>query len=179
MTRPATSAKAGFWPRPADIPKDLGAGITVALVSVAEGMAYALVAASSPIYGLYAGSVTVIVGSLFASSTLLMVTATNALALVAADKIGALGPRVDPAAAMFTLTLLVGVVMLALGCSSWVSLVRVHLCGDPGRPGRRGRVADPARPVQGSRRLHQHPGCQQGRQGARHHREHLAWHWPT
>ena len=51
MTGPAASAKARFWPRAADIPKDLGAGITVALVSVAEGMAYALVAGVSPIYG--------------------------------------------------------------------------------------------------------------------------------
>ena len=105
----------GFWPRVADVPKDLGAGITVALVSIAEGMAYALVAGVDPIYGLGAGSVTVIVGSLLSSTTLLMVTATNALALVAADKIGALGPDVDPATAMFTLALLVGVVMMFLG----------------------------------------------------------------
>ena len=105
----------GFWPRVADVPQGLGAGITVALVSTAEGMAYALVAGVDPIYGLWAGSVTVIVGSLLSSTTLLMVTATNALALVAADKIGALGPGVDPATAMFTLALLVGVVMMFLG----------------------------------------------------------------
>ena len=114
----------GYWPRIADIPRDLGAGLTVALVSVAEGMAYALVAGVDPIYGLYAGSITVIVGSLFASSTLLMVTATNALALVTADKIGALGSGVDAARAMFTLTLLVGVVMALLGVLKLGSLVR-------------------------------------------------------
>ena len=106
------------------MPWDLGAGLTVALVSVAEGMAYALVAGVDPIYGLYAGSVTVIVGSLLASSTLLMVTATNALALVAADKIGALGSGVDPATAMFTLTLLVGIVMAILGLLKLGSVVR-------------------------------------------------------
>ena len=78
-------------------------------------MAYALVAGVEPIYGLWAGSVTVVVGSLLASWTLLMVTATNALALVAADKIGALGSGVDPAQAMFMLTVLVGVVMGVLG----------------------------------------------------------------
>ncbi len=114
----------GFWPRVADVPKDLGAGITVALVSIAEGMAYALVAGVDPIYGLWAGSVTVIVGSLLSSTTLLMVTATNALALVAADKIGALGPGVDPATAMFTLALLVGVVMMFLGLLKLGSLTR-------------------------------------------------------
>ena len=112
------------WPRRADLPRDLAAAITVALVSVAEGMAYALVAGVDPVYGLYAGSVTVLVGSLMASSTLLVITATNALALVAADKIGALGGGVDPAVAMFTLTVLVGVVMAALGLLRLGSLVR-------------------------------------------------------
>ena len=118
------SVRRRFWPRVADLPKDLGAGLTVALVSVAEGMAYALVAGVDPIYGLYAGSVTVIVGSLLSSSTLLMVTATNALALVTADKIGALRTEVDAATAMFTLTLLVGVVMTVLGLFKLGSLVR-------------------------------------------------------
>jgi len=124
MTTTPRVAGRGYRPRIADLPKDLGAGITVALVSIAEGMAYALVAGVDPIYGLWAGSVTVVVGSLLASSTLLMVTATNALALVAADKIGALGPGVDPAAAMFTLTLLVGVVMTILGLLKLGSLTR-------------------------------------------------------
>jgi sulfate permease, SulP family len=115
---------AGFWPRPADVPRDLSAGFTVALVSIAEGLAYALVAGVDPVYGLYAGSVNALVGSLFASSTMLVVTATNALALVAADKIGALGDDVDRATALFTLTLLVGVVMAALGLARLGSLVR-------------------------------------------------------
>ena len=87
-------------------------------------MAYALVAGVEPVYGLYAGSVTVLVGSLFASSTLLVVTATNALALVTAEKIGVLGDGVDSAVAMFTLTLLVGVVMAVLGLLRLGSLVR-------------------------------------------------------
>jgi sulfate permease, SulP family len=113
----------GFWPRPTDVPQDLAAGATVAMVSIAEGMAYALVAGVDPVYGLYAGSISVLVGSLFASSTLLVVTATNALALVAADKIGALGPEVDPATALFTLTLLVGVVMAGVGLARLGSVV--------------------------------------------------------
>ena len=89
-----------FWPRRQDLPKDLSAGVTVALVSIAEGMAYALVAGVDPVYGLYAGSVSLLVGSLLASSSMLVITATNALALVAADHIGALGDDVDPATAM-------------------------------------------------------------------------------
>ena len=98
--------------------------VTVALVSVAEGMAYALVAGVDPVYGLYAGSVSVLVGSLLASSSLLVITATNALALVAADHIGALGDDVDPATALFTLTVLVGVVMAGLGPARLGSVVR-------------------------------------------------------
>ncbi|MFV0533385.1 MAG: SulP family inorganic anion transporter [Cumulibacter sp.] len=122
-THDRRSRPVGFLPRRRDIGHDLGAGLTVALVSVAEGMAYALVAGVDPIYGLYAGSVTVIVGSLLASTSLLLVTATNALALVTADKIGALGSD-DPATAMFTLTLLVGVVMTILGLLRLGSLIR-------------------------------------------------------
>ncbi len=124
MTVPTPVRRARFWPRSADVGPDLGAGITVALVSVAEGMAYALVAGVDPIYGLYAGSICVIVGALFASSTLMMVTATNALALVTADKLGVLGPNVDPARALATLTLLVGVVMAGLGLLRLGSLIR-------------------------------------------------------
>jgi len=61
---------------------DLGAGLTVALVSIPEGMAYALVAGVNPIYGLYTGMVTTIVASLTASTSLLFVTLTNAMALL-------------------------------------------------------------------------------------------------
>jgi SulP family sulfate permease len=115
---------AAFWPRRQDLPKDLSAGVTVALVSIAEGMAYALVAGVDPVYGLYAGSVSVLVGSLMASSSMLVITATNALALVAADHIGALGDDVDPATAMFTLTVMVGAVMAGLGLARLGSVVR-------------------------------------------------------
>ena len=39
----------GFWPRTPDVPRDLAAGVTVAMVSVAEGMAYAVVAGVDPL----------------------------------------------------------------------------------------------------------------------------------
>jgi sulfate permease, SulP family len=122
--RGRSRSTAGWWPRTTDLPRDLAAGATVALVSVAEGMAYAIVAGVDPVYGLYAGSVTVIVGALISSSTLLVITATNALALVTADKIGALGADVDHATAMFTLSLLIGVVMAVLGLARLGSMVR-------------------------------------------------------
>jgi SulP family sulfate permease len=108
----------------ATLGSDLSAGVTVALVSIAEGMAYALVAGVPPIYGLYAGMVTVVIGSLTSSTHLLVITLTNALALVTSDRLDALGSDVDPIQAMFTLTLLVGVFMTLLGVLNLGSVIR-------------------------------------------------------
>jgi SulP family sulfate permease len=74
---------------------DAMAGLTVALVSIPEGMAYAMITFVNPVYGLYTGMVTTIVASLTVSSSLMVVTLTNALALVTADQLGALGGGVD------------------------------------------------------------------------------------
>jgi len=103
---------------------DLSAGLTVALVSIPEGMAYALVAGVNPIYGLYTGMVTTIVASLTASTSLLVVTLTNAMALVAGEQLAGLRSNADPVRALFTLTLLVGVIMFALGALKLGSVIR-------------------------------------------------------
>ena len=103
---------------------DAMAGLTVALVSIPEGMAYAMIAGVNPVYGLYTGMVTTIVASLTASTSLMIVTLTNALALVTADQLGALGSDVDPIRAMFTLTLLTGAVMFLLGTLRLGSVIR-------------------------------------------------------
>jgi len=47
---------------------DLQAGLTVGLIAIPQCMAYALIAGLSPIYGLYAGMVASVAGSLFGSS---------------------------------------------------------------------------------------------------------------
>jgi SulP family sulfate permease len=103
---------------------DAMAGLTVALVSIPEGMAYAIVAGVNPVYGLYSGMVTTIVASLTVSTSLMVVTLTNALALVTADQLGALGDQADPMRAMFTLTLLTGAIMFALGALRLGSVIR-------------------------------------------------------
>lgn len=103
---------------------DLGAGLTVALVSIPEGMAYALVAGVNPIYGLYTGMLTTIVASLTASTSLVIVTLTNAMALVAGERLAGLSGDVDPIRALFTLTFLVGVIMFALGALKLGSVIR-------------------------------------------------------
>jgi len=103
---------------------DLGSGLTVALVSIPEGMAYAMVAGVNPIYGLYTGMVTTIVAALTGSTNLMIVTLTNALALVTADALASLSPDVDPIRAMFTLTFLVGAIMFLLGILRLGSIIR-------------------------------------------------------
>lgn len=103
---------------------DLSSGLTVALVSIPEGMAYALVAGVDPIYGLYTGMVTTIVASLTGSTSLMIVTLTNALALVTGDTLANLDSSVDPIIAMFTLTFLVGMIMFLLGILRLGSIIR-------------------------------------------------------
>ena len=68
-------------PKRENLSADLTAGLTVSLVTIPEGAAYAVVANVNPIYGLYAGMLTMIIGSLTASSTLMIVTLSNAIAL--------------------------------------------------------------------------------------------------
>ncbi|WP_072776094.1 SulP family inorganic anion transporter [Marivita hallyeonensis] len=103
---------------------DMRAGLTVALVSIPEGMAYALVAGVNPIYGLYTGMVTTTVASATGSTSRLIVTLTNALALVAGDTLADLSGDVDPVTALFTLTFMVGVMMTALGALKLGSVIR-------------------------------------------------------
>lgn len=103
---------------------DLGAALTVALVSIPEGMAYALVAGVNPVYGLYSGMVTTIIASLTASTSLMVVTLTNALALVASEQLVGLSSEADPIRAYFTLTLMVGVIMFLLGYLKLGSVIR-------------------------------------------------------
>ncbi len=86
-------------------------------------MGYALIAGVDPIYGLYTGIVTALVGALTASSRFMIITLTNAIALVVADSLGTLGgPEQLPA--LFTLTLLVGGIQLLLGILNLGGLIR-------------------------------------------------------
>jgi MFS superfamily sulfate permease-like transporter len=83
-----------------------------------------MVAGVDPVYGLYTGMVTTIVAALTGSTSLMIVTLTNALALVTADALAGLGADVDPIRAMFTLTFLVGAIMFLLGVLRLGSVIR-------------------------------------------------------
>ena len=84
------------------------AGLTVALVNIPNGMAYALVAGVSPVYGLYSGIVTPIVAALFAGSIFMVVTLTNETALMTFSTIDQLNLESGQIEVIFMLTLMTG-----------------------------------------------------------------------
>ncbi|WP_375689824.1 SulP family inorganic anion transporter [Pseudooceanicola sp. LIPI14-2-Ac024] len=103
---------------------DLGAGLALALVSIPGGLAYALVAGVNPIYGVYTSMVATVVAALIGSSSLMVVTLTNALALVTADQILDYTGEVETVRVLMTLTFLTGVMMALLGALNLGSVIR-------------------------------------------------------
>ena len=107
------SGAASGWGRPTG--KDVTSGLVTGLFSIPEGMAYANIGGFNPVVGLYSGVVPTIVGSLFARTVLMVTTLTSAIALSSASVLAGAGLDPHDPGALATLTLLVGVVMLALG----------------------------------------------------------------
>ena len=103
----------GGWGRPTG--KDVSSGLVTGLFSIPEGMAYANIGGFNPVVGLYSGVVSTIVGSAFARTVLMVTTLTSAIALSSASVLAGAGLDPHDPGAIATLTLLVGLVMLALG----------------------------------------------------------------
>ncbi|GAB2563995.1 SulP family inorganic anion transporter [Nocardia heshunensis] len=95
--------------------KDLTSGMATGLFSIPEGMAYASIAGFNPVAGLYAGVVPPILGSLTASTVLMITTLTSAIALTGQSAIATAGLDPHDAGNIAALTLLVGVVMVLMG----------------------------------------------------------------
>lgn len=96
---------------------DLTAGITLGVMLVPQGMAYAMIVGMPPIYGLYAALVPQLVYALLGTSRQLAVGPVAMDSLLVATGVGALG-LVDPAdhiQAVLLLTLLIGGIQLLLG----------------------------------------------------------------
>ena len=96
---------------------DLLAGLTGSIILVPQGVAFATIAGMPPEYGLYAAMVPAIVAALFGSSWHLVSGPTTAISIVV---LATLSPMAEPGSAAFvslalTLSLMVGVVQLALG----------------------------------------------------------------
>lgn len=95
--------------------KDVTAGMATGLFSIPEGMAYASIAGFNPVAGLYAGVVPPILGSLTASTVLMVTTLTSAIALTGQSALATAGLDPHDPGNLAALTLLVGVVMVLMG----------------------------------------------------------------
>jgi len=102
---------------------DAVAGLVLGVESVPDGLAGGLLAGVNPVFGLYAYMVGTFTGGLFTSSSFMAVQATGAMAIVVAD-VGAVHSAEDPTRALFTLSILTGVVMLAAGLLKAGSILR-------------------------------------------------------
>ncbi|SDG77671.1 sulfate permease, SulP family [Vibrio xiamenensis] len=104
--------------------KDLLAGITGAVIALPQGVAYALIAGLPAEYGLYSAIVVCILASLFGSSHHMVSGPTAALSIVLMSVISPLANGAeDYIQQAVTLTLMVGVIQLAMGALRLGSLV--------------------------------------------------------
>jgi len=97
---------------------DITAGITVAVMLIPQGMAYAMLAGLPPIIGLYASIVPLLIYALFGTSRQLAVGPVAIVSLMTAAGIGSLvnGASIETYIAYaILLALMVGIIQLAMG----------------------------------------------------------------
>lgn len=96
---------------------DLIAGLTVGVMLIPQGMAYAMIAGLPPIYGLYASTIPLIIYALLGTSRQLAVGPVAMVSLLTAAGIGALaeGGTEMYLGLAIALALLVGIIQFALG----------------------------------------------------------------
>jgi sulfate permease, SulP family len=89
------------------------AGVVLGVESVPDGLASGLLAGVNPVAGLYAYLFGMAGAALFTSTAMMAVQGTGAMAIIVADV--DLASRADPARALYTLSIVTGVVMIAAG----------------------------------------------------------------
>ncbi|WP_372743014.1 SulP family inorganic anion transporter [Neptunomonas sp.] len=96
---------------------DLMAGITGAVIVLPQGVAYAFIAGLPPEYGLYTAIITPVIAALFGSSFHLISGPTAAISIVVMSVASGIGDLnlSQYIAAVLTITLLAGLIQLALG----------------------------------------------------------------
>jgi SulP family sulfate permease len=96
--------------------RDLLAGLTVAAISLPQGMAYALIAGVDPRFGLYSAVVVTLVASLLGSSSHLINGPTSAISLVVFSALAFLDPNAtsDIYEALFLLGVMVGIIQIGV-----------------------------------------------------------------
>ncbi|HXW48808.1 MAG TPA: SulP family inorganic anion transporter [Xanthobacteraceae bacterium] len=110
----------------ADGRKDLLAGLTVAAISLPQGMAYALIAGVDPRYGLYSAMVVTAVASIFGSSSHLINGPTSAISLLVFSALAEFDPeaRVEAAQAMFLIGIMAGTMQIFIAVFKLGDLTR-------------------------------------------------------
>ncbi len=101
---------------------DAMAGLVLGVESVPDGLASGLLAGVNPIAGLYSYLFGLAGGALFTSTAFMAVQGTGAMAIIVADV--DLAGRDDPARALYTLSMLTGVVMILAGLLRLGSFLR-------------------------------------------------------
>jgi len=91
------------------------AGLTVALFTIPQAMAYALVAGFPPSAGIMTAVVASILGAAFGSSAFLVNGPTNAIAVMLAAHVALNADVGDPVSRIIAITLVVGVIQLVAG----------------------------------------------------------------
>jgi sulfate permease, SulP family len=96
---------------------DLSAGLTVGVMLIPQGMAYAMLAGLPPIYGLYASIVPLIIYAIFGTSRQLAVGPVAMVSLLIAAGVGAIATQGTEQylALAVLLALMVGVIQLLMG----------------------------------------------------------------
>ncbi|MDP2371103.1 SulP family inorganic anion transporter [Rhodoferax sp.] len=117
----------GWWPRvtAGSIRLDLSAAFTGALIVLPQAVAFASIAGLPPQYGLYAAMIPAVVAALWGSSWHLVSGPTTAISIVVFASVSPLAP---PGSAHYiglvlTLTLLAGIIQLAMGLARLGALV--------------------------------------------------------
>src|SRR5690554_2830389 len=96
---------------------DMSAGLTVGIMLIPQGMAYAMLAGLEPIHGLYAATVPLVLYAVFGSSRHLAVGPDALVSLLTAAGVGVLVSSGSPEYLQYalTMTLMVGLIRLGLG----------------------------------------------------------------
>ncbi len=96
---------------------DLSAGLTVGVMLIPQGMAYAMIAGLPPIHGLYASTIPLVLYALLGTSRQLAVGPVAMVSLLTAAGIGALNPE-SPEVYLYlavTLAFMVGAIQFLMG----------------------------------------------------------------
>ena len=96
---------------------DLAAGLTVGVMLIPQGMAYAMIAGLPPIYGLYAATLPLIIYAIFGTSRQLAVGPVAMVSLLTATGVGALAQTGTEQfiALAIVLALMVGLIQFLMG----------------------------------------------------------------